>query len=92
MSNNTPETTWPAIKDLYDNLSQAGYTFDVSVNKCLVYRYDEPIFGMKDLNDPAETDESKGRMAHWSAALGAASAHLRFHPNQTPRTYPGLDY
>lgn len=89
---NIPNPEWKVIKDLYENLSQQGYVFDVEVNRCVVYRFEEPIFGMQNLNDPADVDAEKGKMAHWSAALGAASAHLRFNPNQTPKTYPGLDF
>ena len=87
----TPDEYWINIKEVYSGLAIQGYTFDVAVDRCVVYRFEEPIFGMRNLNDPTELDESKGRLAHWSAALGAASAHLRFNPNQTPRAYPGMD-
>ncbi len=89
--NSTPINQNIKIKEIFDKLINHGYTFDITTKSCMVYRFEEPIFGMSNLNDPSDPDERNGILAHWHAALGAALAHQHFYPNQTPRLYPGYN-
>ena len=87
----TASEDWVVIKQIHYKLIQSGYSFLVDANSCVVYRFDELIFAIKDLNNKNDSSIENGLLAHWSAAIGAASAHLSLHPKQTPRSYPGLD-
>jgi hypothetical protein len=79
---------WGRLQRVQERLVAMGYTFHVTPTHHTVYRFEHPLFGVRNLTS---AEEATALFAHWGSAINSAIVHARLFRDQRPAPELAID-